>query len=177
MTIIRLAMSSSRAFFQAVLVGKGRAIHVVEREMKKIRGGARVWPRPSLFIQAAGLRIRTHLLIHTHVVRSGGAQMARMRRARRGIALASPEMGRGCVETRAMSHKVVQSFIGQLLTDTELRERFVEAPLEVLADLRERGLELTETEIRGLIQIDREFWLDAADHIHPTLQRCCPRYR
>jgi len=70
------------------MVGKWRAIHVVERELKKIRGAARVWPRPSLFIQAAGLRIRTHLLIHTHVVRSGGAQMARMRRARRGIALA-----------------------------------------------------------------------------------------
>jgi hypothetical protein len=74
-----------------------------------------------------------------------------------------------------MSHKVVQSLIGQLLTDEELRARFVDAPLATLLTLRDGGVELTQTEIQGLVQIDREFWDAAADHIHPCLQRWRPR--
>jgi hypothetical protein len=70
-----------------------------------------------------------------------------------------------------MSQKIVQSLIGQLLTDTELRERFLEAPLDTLLAMRDRGIELTPTEIRGLVQIDRGFWNAAANHIHPCLQR------
>jgi hypothetical protein len=69
-----------------------------------------------------------------------------------------------------MSHKVVQSIIGRLLTDGGLRDRFVQAPLETLAALRERGVELTDVEIQGLVQIDPAFWDAAAEHIDPSLQ-------
>jgi hypothetical protein len=74
----------------------------------------------------------------------------------------------------AMSHKVVQSLIGQLLTDPELREEFVQAPRDTLLTLRASGVELTDTEIQGLVQIDRSFWKIAAGHIHPSLQRWRP---
>jgi hypothetical protein len=70
-----------------------------------------------------------------------------------------------------MSQKVVQSLIGQLLTDAELRAHFVDAPLDTLLALRDSGVELTRTEIEGLVQIDQEFWNVAAERIHPSLQR------
>lgn len=70
-----------------------------------------------------------------------------------------------------MSQKVVQSLIGKLLTDPELRDRFAEAPLDTLLALRESGIELTPTEIRALAEIDRDFWNTAASRIHPSLQR------
>ena len=73
-----------------------------------------------------------------------------------------------------MSQKVVQSLIGQLLTDAQLRQHFVDAPLETLLALRDSGVELTRTEIEGLVQIDRAFWLGAATCIHPSLQRWRP---
>lgn len=73
-----------------------------------------------------------------------------------------------------MSQKVVQSLIGQLLTDAELREHFVDAPLETLLVLRDSGIELTQTEIEGLVQTDRALWHRAAARIHPSLQRWRP---
>ena len=71
-----------------------------------------------------------------------------------------------------MSHRTVQLVIGQLLTDEDLRRRFVEQPVGTLADLREKGFELTNGEVEALLQTDRELWPSAADRIHPCLQRC-----
>ena len=75
-----------------------------------------------------------------------------------------------------MSQKTVQSLIGQIVTDEELRLRFVRQPLETLTDLREQGFELTASETEALVETDRQFWNSAAARIHPRLQRCslCP---
>jgi hypothetical protein len=72
-----------------------------------------------------------------------------------------------------MSQKTVQLIIGQIVTDEELRLQFVEQPRETLTALRERGFELTPTEIDALVDTDRQFWDSAAARIHPRLQRCC----
>jgi len=72
-----------------------------------------------------------------------------------------------------MSQKTVQLLIGQIVTDEELRLQFVEQPRETLTALRERGFELTTTEIDALVDTDRQFWDSAAARIHPRLQRCC----
>jgi hypothetical protein len=75
-----------------------------------------------------------------------------------------------------MSQKTVQLLIGRIVTDEELRLRFVRQPLETLTDLREQGFELTAIEIEALVETDRQFWNSAAARIHPRLQRCslCP---
>lgn len=71
-----------------------------------------------------------------------------------------------------MSQKTVQLVIGRLLTDEELRARFVERPLETLAELQALGLELTNDEVDALVQCDARMWRSMARRIHPRLQRC-----
>jgi len=74
-----------------------------------------------------------------------------------------------------MSQKTVQLVIGRLLTDEELRARFVERPLDTLTELKEQGFELTRDEIEALVQSDPEVWPSMATRIHPRLQRCSLR--
>ena len=74
-----------------------------------------------------------------------------------------------------MSQKTVQLVIGRLLTDEELRLRFVERSFETLAELREQGYELTSDEIDALVRSDPDIWPSMARRIHPRLQRCSLR--
>jgi len=74
-----------------------------------------------------------------------------------------------------MSQKTVQLVIGRLLTDEDLRDRFVEQPLETLTALRNQGFELTGDEIEALVQTDAGVWPSMARRIHPRLQRCSLR--
>ena len=71
-----------------------------------------------------------------------------------------------------MSQKTVQLIIGRIVTDEELRQRFIEHPLDTLTALRDQGFELTSTEIEALVETDAELWGTAAAQIHPRLQRC-----
>ena len=70
-----------------------------------------------------------------------------------------------------MSQRNVEMLIGRLLTDEELRCRFVRAPGETLADLCAKGYEFSRGEIDALLQIDTEVWTSGADRISSRLQR------
>jgi len=74
-----------------------------------------------------------------------------------------------------MSHRNVQLVIGRLVTDEELRERFVRAPHETLAELSERGWDLTPGEIGALLETDVHLWDRVAMHLPSRLQRCSLR--
>jgi hypothetical protein len=78
-----------------------------------------------------------------------------------------------------MSQRTVQMLIGQIVTDEELRRRFVREPREVLMALSEQGVDLTTGEIEALVRTDRRLWNAAARRLHPRLQRCslCPDQR
>ena len=76
-----------------------------------------------------------------------------------------------------MAQKTVQFIIGRILTDEELREKFLVAPAETLSAFRESGLELTDAEIEALTNTDRELWRSGADWIDKRLQRCCLKTR
>jgi hypothetical protein len=74
-----------------------------------------------------------------------------------------------------MSQKTVQFVIGWLLTDEDLRRRFVERPRETLAEVRDQGYELSMDELDALARSDPRAWPSMAQRIHPRLQRCALR--
>jgi hypothetical protein len=76
-----------------------------------------------------------------------------------------------------MAHKTVQFIIGRILTDEELREKFLVAPVETLLAFRDSGLDLTDAEIDALTNTDPELWRSGASWIDSRLQRCCLKTR
>ncbi len=71
-----------------------------------------------------------------------------------------------------MSQKTVHLLIARLLTDEELRARFLDDPAGTLTSFRDQGFDLTVDEMDALIETDRDLWTYAAGRIHPRLQRC-----
>jgi hypothetical protein len=71
-----------------------------------------------------------------------------------------------------MSQRTVELIIGRLLTDEDLRRRFCDDSFRTLAGLCDQGHELSRSEIDALMSTDAAVWLSAAEHIHPSLQRC-----
>lgn len=71
-----------------------------------------------------------------------------------------------------MAHRTLQLIIGQILTDEDLRGRFLDQPFETLAALREKGLDLSTTEIDALLLTDRRLWQAGPGWIDARLQRC-----
>ena len=59
-----------------------------------------------------------------------------------------------------------------VLTDEELRTRFLEEPAETLSALRDRGFDLTRGEIDALTRTDRRLWQSGSNWIDARLQRC-----
>lgn len=71
-----------------------------------------------------------------------------------------------------MSQRNVQLVIGRLVTDEDLRLRFLHAPLETLIDLSEQGWELTRGELDALMQTEPRLWGTVAAKLPSRLQRC-----
>ncbi len=72
-----------------------------------------------------------------------------------------------------MAHKSVQLIIGRILTDEELRGKFLSGPADTLAALRDDvGLELTNGEIDALARTDPQLWDCGPGWIDARLQRC-----
>jgi hypothetical protein len=57
-----------------------------------------------------------------------------------------------------MSHQTVTVAINALLTDEDLRIRFVIDRFDTLADLTARGVELTSDEMEALMGVDARIW-------------------
>ncbi len=74
-----------------------------------------------------------------------------------------------------MTQRNVEMLIGRLLTDEELRRRFVGQPEQTLAELCARGYEFSRGEIDALLQIDTDVWTSGAERISSRLQRCSLR--
>jgi len=69
-----------------------------------------------------------------------------------------------------MSQWCVQLVIGKLLTDDEFRRRFEQRRGKCLAGLRERGIDLDDTEIAALVDADPRVWSKMAARIDRRLQ-------
>jgi hypothetical protein len=68
-------------------------------------------------------------------------------------------------------HRTIEMLIGRLITDEAFRADFLRQPEATLLRLRERGLELTPTEIAALVATDPALWTHAADVLDPRLQK------
>lgn len=72
-------------------------------------------------------------------------------------------------------HKNVELLIGRLATDSKLRRRFAASPEEVLRELSESGLELTEIELAALATTHPEAFRSFAGALDARLRRYEPK--
>jgi hypothetical protein len=70
-----------------------------------------------------------------------------------------------------MAHRTIELLIGRLITDEAFRAEFLHQPEVTLLGLRERGLDVSLTEIAALVATDRGLWTRAADALDPRLQK------
>lgn len=71
-----------------------------------------------------------------------------------------------------MSQRSVELLIGRLLTDEEMRRRFMRKPSCIIEDFCRQGLELSPGEIEALTGTEATMWSDLASRIPSRLQRC-----
>jgi hypothetical protein len=71
-----------------------------------------------------------------------------------------------------MSQRTIERVIGRLLTDEELRRKFVRSPRRTLLELNEQGWELSRLEVDALLATAIGLWSEVAVRIDPRLQRC-----
>jgi hypothetical protein len=64
-----------------------------------------------------------------------------------------------------VTQRWIEVVIGKLLTDADVRRRYVAAPQETLLNLMDQGVHLTAAEIRALLAIDIGLWDRIAVHI------------
>jgi hypothetical protein len=76
-----------------------------------------------------------------------------------------------CDVRQTMSQKSVESVIGRLATDENLRARFIADPAGTLRSLRECGLDLNPAETEALLEMPAESWAVIASGVHPRLQK------
>ena len=70
-----------------------------------------------------------------------------------------------------MSQRNVEHIIGRLIADEPFRAAFLGQPGKTLADLCDRGLDLTPVEIAALLDTDPAVWVSAAERIDPRLHK------
>jgi len=76
-----------------------------------------------------------------------------------------------------MGQRAVELLIGRLVTDEELRGRFVDGPGETLRVEQLRGLELTEHEVEALLASPVALWQGLAVLLDPRLQKASLKKR
>ena len=70
-----------------------------------------------------------------------------------------------------MAQRIVEMVIGRLITDEQFRAEFLNAPEQMLQELRDRGFELSRTEITALVNTDPRLWVRVAAAIDPRLEK------
>ncbi len=70
-----------------------------------------------------------------------------------------------------MSHRHVETLIGRLATDPQLRRRFDDSPAALLRELVSQGFEFSPIEVDALSAIDRASMRAFAATLDPRLRR------
>ena len=72
-----------------------------------------------------------------------------------------------------VAQRTIEMLIGRLITDEQFRREFLSEPEQTLLGLRDRGFELSRTEIAALVSTDPSLWMRTAEAIDPRLQKAC----
>jgi hypothetical protein len=75
------------------------------------------------------------------------------------------------VRRQDVTQRSIEMVIGRLVTDDEFRVTFSRDPHHALAEVLERGMHLTHSEIGALIATEPTLWGHVAEQIDPRLQR------
>jgi hypothetical protein len=70
-----------------------------------------------------------------------------------------------------MGQRSVEILIGRLVTDEELRRRFVAEPRQTIRLVQQLGLELTATEVDALLASPLALWESLTAALDPRLQK------
>jgi hypothetical protein len=70
-----------------------------------------------------------------------------------------------------VTQRVIEALIGRLIADEEFRTTFLSDPQTTLAEMVERGLDLTRGEMAALVDTDSALWEEVAERIDPRLQK------
>ncbi len=70
-----------------------------------------------------------------------------------------------------VAHRSIEILIGRLLTDEAFRLAFCDDRVAALRLFADYGHELTAVEIAALNAMPPSFWIRAAEHIDPRLQK------
>lgn len=70
-----------------------------------------------------------------------------------------------------MAQRHVETLIGRLLTDEQLRAAFLAEPEATLREQAARGLDLSPTEITALLATSRDLWSHASSLLDGRLQK------
>ena len=82
-----------------------------------------------------------------------------------------PQVAQGACGRCDLAQRHVETLIGRLITDEQLRTAFLGNPEVALRELCERGFELSTTERAALVATNREMWQQAAELLDPRLQK------
>ncbi len=74
-----------------------------------------------------------------------------------------------------MGQRSIEILVGRLVTDEELRQRFVAAPRETLRLAQQLGLELTAAEVEAVLASPVALWDRLAAVLDPRLQKASLR--
>ena len=70
-----------------------------------------------------------------------------------------------------MAQRIIEILIGRFITDEQFRGEFLNDPENTLFGLRDRGLELSRSEIAALVNTDPTLWARTGNAIDPRLQK------
>lgn len=76
--------------------------------------------------------------------------------------------------TAGMTQKSVEQLLGRLLTDPVLRRRFTDSPEQLITDLPNQNLELSQIELEALTTVDPASLRDLAERLDRRLRRIDP---
>ena len=74
-----------------------------------------------------------------------------------------------------MSQRTVELLVGRLVTDEDFRRDFLRDANEAIERLRAQGCDLTDAEVKALVETDKGRWPDLVERLDPRLHKASLR--
>ena len=74
-----------------------------------------------------------------------------------------------------MTQRNVELLVGRLVTDEDFRRDFLRDANAALERFRAQGFELTDAEVKALVETDNSLWPDLVERLDPRLHKASLR--